>query len=68
MRERFFLLGDVSRLLQTPPYRIAYLLATCKVPEPALRLGNKRVFTDQDINRIAERLKRPVTPEEVAHG
>jgi hypothetical protein len=37
----FFLLADVARILR------------CR---PALRIGNKRVFTPPDIRRIAERL------------
>ncbi len=50
------LLGDVSRKLGCEPYRIVYLLTTGKVPEPRLRLGNRRLFTTDDIARIAARL------------
>jgi DNA-binding transcriptional MerR regulator len=53
----FFLLGDVARLLRCQPHRIVYLLTTRQVPEPALRIGNKRVFTAPDIQRVAERLQ-----------
>jgi DNA-binding transcriptional MerR regulator len=50
------LLGEVSRRLGCAPYRIVYLLATGKVPEPRLRIGNRRLFTTEDIARIAARL------------
>jgi hypothetical protein len=53
----FYLLSDVARLLRCRPYRIAYLLSTRQVPEPSLRIGNKRVFTPNDISRIAEKLQ-----------
>src|SRR3954469_20594393 len=49
----FFLLGDVARILRCQPYQIVYLLTTRQVPEPALRIGNKRVFTLPDIQRVA---------------
>jgi hypothetical protein len=53
----FYLLKDVARILRCRPYQIAYLLSTRQVPEPALRIGNKRVFTAENIGRIAERLR-----------
>jgi len=52
----FHLLGEVARLLRTKPHRITYLLTSGAVPEPAMRLGNRRVFTDEDIDRIASKL------------
>ncbi len=50
------LLGDVARQLGCRPYRIVYLLTSGQVPEPRLRIGNRRLFTTEDINRIATRL------------
>ena len=58
----FYLLGDVARILQVRPHQIVYLLSTRQVPEPAMRLGNRRVFTVADITAIAERLK--IQPEQ----
>ncbi len=52
----FNLLGDVVRLLRTKPHRIVYLLTSGAVPEPAMRLGNRRVFMTEDIDRIACKL------------
>jgi DNA-binding transcriptional MerR regulator len=46
------LLGDVARLVDCRPYQIVYLLTTGQVPEPAVRMGNRRVFTEEDLERI----------------
>jgi hypothetical protein len=51
-----YLLGDVARILRCAPHRIVYLLTSGKVPEPGLRIGNRRMFTDEDIGRLADRL------------
>jgi hypothetical protein len=57
----FQLLGDVARRLGCQPYQIVYLLTTGQVPEPA-RLGNRRLFGKQDVERIAERLGVDLEP------
>lgn len=57
MTTQYFSLGDVSRLLDVQPHRITYLLATRQVGEPSLRIGNKRVFTANDVAVIAAALK-----------
>ena len=46
-------LKDVSRLLGLKPYRIAYAISVGLIPEPACRVGNKRVFRPKDVERIA---------------
>ena len=46
-------LHEVAELLNLQHYRIVYALATHRVPEPALRVANKRVFQHADIERIA---------------
>lgn len=55
-KNEFHLLGDVTRLLRTKPHRIVYLLSSGQVPEPAMRLGNRRMFTAADIEQIAAKL------------
>jgi hypothetical protein len=47
-------LNEVANLLKLQHYRITYALATHRVPEPAIRVANKRVFQPVDIERIAE--------------
>lgn len=56
MSEQLYLLGDVSRRLNIAPHKVTYLYVTRRLSEPELRLGNRRIFTDGDINRIATAL------------
>ncbi len=56
MTKELFLLGDVSRRLNVPPHRISYLFVKRAIPEPLLRLGNRRVFTEEDGRAIAKML------------
>ena len=58
----FFLLGDVARILRCQPYQIVYLLSTRQLPEP-MRIGNKRVFTIADMQRIADKLQLQLAQE-----
>jgi hypothetical protein len=51
---QIYLLGDVCRRLNVPHYRVSYALLTGLLPEPAERLGGKRVFTEEDVRVIAE--------------
>lgn len=47
-----FSLSEVARRLAVMPYRITYLHATGKLPEPERFLG-KRAYTEADIRGIA---------------
>lgn len=64
MTQQLYLISDVSRMLGVPAHRIAYLFMTRKLPEPQLRLGNRRVFDRSDVQRVAKALKRPVNEQE----
>jgi hypothetical protein len=64
MTQQLYLMSDVSRMLGVPAHRIAYLLMTRKVPEPPLRLGNRRMFSLADVQRVAKALGRPLTEQE----
>lgn len=50
-----YLMGELSKRLNVPPYRIAYLLTTRQLPEPK-RVGNRRVFTETDARQVAKAL------------
>ena len=60
MTQQLYLISDVSRMLGVPAHRIAYQYRTRKLPEPTLKLGNRRVFTLTDVQRVAKALGRPV--------
>jgi DNA-binding transcriptional MerR regulator len=53
MKEHF-LLKDVAKRLGIKPYRITYVLAVGLVEEPELRIANKRIFDEEDIERLAK--------------
>ena len=52
----WILLGDVARLVRCKPHQIAYLLQSRQVPEPATRIGNRRMFTPADVDEIRSKL------------
>ena len=56
MTQELFLLGDLSRRLNVPPHRISYLFQKRAVPEAKLRLGNRRIFTNEECRAIAKAL------------
>jgi hypothetical protein len=51
--DKFYALGDVARLLNVQGYKIAYAISTGALPDASCRLANKRVFTSEDVQRIA---------------
>jgi DNA-binding transcriptional MerR regulator len=53
----WLLLSDVARLLRRRPHQIVYLLTSRQVPEPSLRLGNRRIFSAQDVERLRAKLR-----------
>ncbi len=63
MTQQLFLMSDVSRMLGVPPHRIAYQFLTRKLTEPALKLGNRRLFTLADVQRVAKALGRPLSEQ-----
>jgi len=71
MEEELFLISDVARRLDVPPHRITYLFLTRKLPEPKLRLGNRRMFTNDEARMVAEALGRTwsdAPAKKEAHG
>jgi hypothetical protein len=54
---RHYLLGEVGKILGCRPHQITYLITSGQVPEPERRIANKRLFAEQDVTRLARRLK-----------
>lgn len=50
-----YLMSDLSKRLNVPHYKIAYLYTTRRLPEPQ-RLGNRRIFSDSDARQVAKML------------
>ena len=57
MQDELFTLKDVATTLNVAPYRITYLITSRQVDEPALRIGNVRVWTRPEVQVLAEKLK-----------
>lgn len=47
-------LSGVSKVVGVARHRIDYAIANGSIPEPKLRVANKRVFTEEDLQRIAD--------------
>lgn len=50
--------GEVCEVLKIEPYQLSYLLETKQVPPPRKTLlGRRLYYTEQDLQRIKDRLK-----------
>ena len=49
----YYTLGQLVKVLGLKPHIITYALTARHLPEPAVRVGNKRVFTGEDVERAA---------------
>jgi DNA-binding transcriptional MerR regulator len=54
MNTQHFLLRDVAHRLGVKPYQITYAITVGLVPEPGLRISNKRIFLPEDVERLAK--------------
>lgn len=48
------LLHEVSKRLGIIAHKLVYAITTGKVPEPRLRINNKRIFQPDDVKRLAD--------------
>jgi hypothetical protein len=62
MTEACYTLKDVASILHTEPYRIVYQLSTHKVADVP-RIGGRRIFSLEDVQRIATALEIEMTQE-----
>ena len=60
MKDNYFTLGQVARLLGRKPHLVTYAITSGHVPEPAMRIGNKRVFGEEDLQRLARYFSIPM--------
>ena len=45
-------IAEVASILNKQPYQVVYALGTGKVPEPRMRIGNRRAFDGDDLQRL----------------
>lgn len=55
--ENLYSTAEMAGRLSVKFYRIEYLLATRQICEPALRIAGRRVWTEQEIQEVAEVIK-----------
>jgi MerR HTH family regulatory protein len=55
--EKHYVLAEVGKILGRRPHQIIYLLTSGKIPEPAQRIGNRRLFSTEDIDRFARHFR-----------
>jgi hypothetical protein len=55
--EKHYSLGEVARLLSRKPYQVTHVLVTGKVCEPEQRIGHRRLFSTDDVLRLAHHFK-----------
>jgi hypothetical protein len=63
--QSFFSLGEVSKDLRVPAWRIAYAISSGRVPDVRIRCAGKRVFQQDDVSRLADHFgisNTPTTP------
>lgn len=51
--QQYYTLGDVVRILGLKPHVVTYAITSGNLPEPPVRVGNKRIFTREDLERMA---------------
>jgi hypothetical protein len=59
--QQYYTLGDVVRILGLKPHVVTYAITSGHLPEPSVRVGNKRIFTTDDVERMALHFR--VTPK-----
>ncbi len=62
--EKHMLLNDVAKLIGVKGYQINYAIVNGMIPEPKLRISNKRIFKKQDVDRIAKYFNVEVNQDE----
>ena len=50
---KLYLLNDVAKILRKRPHQIVYAITSGQVAEPPLRIGGKRIFQADDVQRLA---------------
>ena len=54
MTQTHYILHEVAKTVGRKPYQIAYMISNGELDEPKLRIGNRRIFTHDEVVRIKE--------------
>ena len=55
--DKHYLLAEVSKLVGRKPHQIIYLLTSGTIPEPEQRIGNRRLFSAEDVTKLARHFR-----------
>jgi len=53
MQQPMYSLGEVAQTIGVAPFRITYSITTGLVPDASMRFAGRRVFTHEDVQRLA---------------
>ena len=62
---QFYSTGDVADRLSMPQHRVLYAIENGMVADSSMRVGGKRIFSDEDLKRFAEHFQVEITFEEI---
>ena len=68
MTKTLFLLNDAAKIIGVKPYQLAYAVSISELPEPVLRLGNKRIFTESDVRNAKRYFANKQKSKKEAHA
>jgi hypothetical protein len=54
MNQNLMSLSGAAKVLGVRPHQVAFAIVSFCVPEPAMRVANRRVFQQEDIDRLEE--------------
>ena len=54
MSQQHYILHEVARAVGRKPYQLAYMISNGELDEPKLRIGNRRIFSHEEVVRIRE--------------
>lgn len=57
MKQNFYSSGDVARQLNVPRYLLLQWLEAGKLPEPQLRVAGKRVFSEEELGLLKNKIE-----------
>lgn len=58
---QFYSSGDVAALLRIPQHKLLYAIENGMVSDSSMRVGGKRIFSEQDLARLAEHFQVQVS-------
>lgn len=58
MPTKFYTIGQVATLVETPAWKLAYLLGREDIPAPSVVVPGRRLFTARDVEMIRDALRR----------